>query len=246
MKIVGLLLTFNCENFVDNALNKIPKNSLDDLICSDDGSIDKTVEILKKKKIKYFTHKNLGYGGNLYYGLQKAFEMGATHVVELHGDGQYDFQQILNAKNLIIKNNPDLILGNRFYEYKAPIRNGMGIVKYFGNIFITKVASFGIGISSRDLFPGFRIYSKKFFKTINFNNLSKFYFFSFEIIALSKFYNLKIEGIPIDCDYKKEHSSMSMLMGIPFIFHTIKTIIFYRLAKIKVYRGIFKNLYNKN
>ena len=36
----------------------------------------------------------------IYFLIKKAFEMGATHVVEIHGDGQYDLENI----NDIIKN----------------------------------------------------------------------------------------------------------------------------------------------
>ena len=136
--------------------------------------------------------------------------------------------------------NIDLILGNRFYDYRKPLKNGMGKVKYFGNIFVTFLASVGLGLKSRDLFPGFRVYGQNFFEKLNFELLSNFYWFSFEIIALSVFHNLKIKQLSIDCDYKSEHSSMSMWKGFPFIFHTIKTIIHFRLAKANIKLGIFK------
>ena len=58
--------------------------------------------------------------------------------------------------------NIDLILGNRFYEYKKPLENKMGLIKFFGNIGVTFIASIGLGIRSRDLFPGFRVYSRIF------------------------------------------------------------------------------------
>ena len=102
------------------------------------------------------------------------------------------------------------------------------------------VASLGLGIKFRDLFPGYRVYSKNFYESLNFDKLSKFYWFSFEIIALSVFNNLNIKAIPADCDYKSEHTSMSMWKGFPFIWHTFKTIIQFRLAKFNIKTGIFK------
>ena len=45
---------------------------------------------LFKKTHLFFSHTHTGYGGNLFDGLKIAFEKGATHVVEIHGDGQYD------------------------------------------------------------------------------------------------------------------------------------------------------------
>ena len=143
----------------------------------------------------------------------------------------------------VIPKHRRLIIGSReffVYEYKKPLENKMGLIKFFGNIGVTFIASIGLGIRSRDLFPGFRVYSKNFYDSLNFEKLSKYYWFSFEIIALSVFNKLKIRDIPADCDYKTEHTSMSMWKGFPFIFHTIKTVIQFRLAKMKIKTGIFK------
>lgn len=241
MKLTGVILTYNCERLVQKAIDKIPKNILHEIICTDDASVDNTKEIVEKNNILFFTHEHTGYGGNLFEGLKIAFKRGATHVIEIHGDGQYDLNKIIDAKKMLEKDDTiDLILGNRFYEYKKPLENKMGLVKFFGNIGVTFIASIGLGIKSRDLFPGFRVYSKNFYNTLNFEKLSKFYWFSFEIIALSVFNKLNIRDIPADCDYKSEHSSMSMWKGFPFIFHTVKTIIQFRLAKLKIKTGIFK------
>ena len=241
MKLTGVILTYNCERLVQKAIDKIPKNILHEIICIDDASIDNTKEVVEKNNILFFTHEHKGYGGNLFEGLKIAFKRGATHVIEIHGDGQYDLNRIIDVKEMLEKDNTiDLILGNRFYEYKKPLENKMGLVKFFGNIGVTFIASIGLGLKSRDLFPGFRVYSKNFYNTLNFEKLSKFYWFSFEIIALSVFNKLSIRDIPADCDYKSEHTSMSMWKGFPFIFHTVKTIIQFRLAKFKIKTGIFK------
>ena len=241
MKLTGLILTYNCENLVQKAIDNIPKGILYEIICMDDDSKDNTREIVERNKISFFTHEHSGYGGNVSEGLKIAFKRGATHVVEIHGDGQYDSSKIIDVNAMLKNDNQiDLILGNRFYDYKKPLQNKMGIVKYFGNIGVTLVASMGLGIKSRDLFPGFRVYSQNFFEKLNFEKLSKFYWFSFEIIALSVFNNLKINEIAVDCDYKSEHSSMSMWKGFPFIWHTLKTIVQFRLAKLNIKSGIFK------
>ena len=54
--------------------------------------------------------------------MKKAFEMGATHVVELHGDGQYDFNQVKFMKNKF-DDGADFVLGNRFYNYLQPLKD---------------------------------------------------------------------------------------------------------------------------
>ena len=40
---------------------------------------------------------------NLFSGMKKAFALGATHVVELHGDSQYDFSYVKEMKKNLKK-----------------------------------------------------------------------------------------------------------------------------------------------
>ena len=101
MKLTGLILTYNCENLVQKAINKIPKNILYEVICIDDESKDNTRKVIEKNNISFFTHKHTGYGGNLFEGLKIAFKRGATHVVEIHGDGQYDLSKITDVYKIL-------------------------------------------------------------------------------------------------------------------------------------------------
>ena len=48
MKIIGVIMTYNCGELVQNAINQIPKNEFDQIICTDDGSSDNTLEVIKK------------------------------------------------------------------------------------------------------------------------------------------------------------------------------------------------------
>ena len=200
MKLFGLILTFNCERFVEKTLKNIPYNKFDKIICSDDGSADKTKQKFVNKNIEFFSHEHLGYGGNLFFGLKKAFEMGATHVVEIHGDGQYDLENINDIIKKFQIENSDLILGNRFYNYKNTLKNGMPIHIFFGNIVLSLIAKIGLGLKLKDFFPGQRAYSKKFYEIIKTYKLPKGYQFSFEIIMLSKLHNLKISSVNCQCN----------------------------------------------
>ena len=55
MKIIGVIMTYNCEQFVQKAIDRIPKQYFDQLICTDDGSTDKTIEVVKKNSIEFCT-----------------------------------------------------------------------------------------------------------------------------------------------------------------------------------------------
>ena len=239
MKIIGVIMTYNCEEFVQNAIDQIPKNEFDELICTDDGSTDNTIEVIKKNNIQYIVNNHLGYGKNLYAGMKKAFELGATHIIELHGDSQYDFSQVKEMKEKF-SDDCDLVLGNRFHDLKQPLKDGMPFYIYLGNIFLTILGKIGLGINNNDLFQGFRGYSKKLFNKIDTSNYNDDYRFSYEIIAQSFYLKLKIDSVPVRCDYNTQHTTMPLARAIPCIIHALKIGLHYRLAKLGKRFSIFK------
>ena len=238
-KVIAVIMTYNCGLLAERTYKRLPKEPFQQIICVDDGSTDNSVNLMEQFGIPVFTHAHAGYGGNILFGLRKAIELGATHIVEIHGDGQYDFASIIPALNKLDAGY-DLILGNRFYKMTRPLSDGMDLVRYFGNIFLSSTARFGLGINGGDFFPGFRAYSRRLVNTLYFPGTSQNYFFSFELIAQAHYLNLKICWIPTHCDYKQEHTSMKMRHGIPAILHTIKTIILYRMARCNIKFGMFR------
>jgi glycosyltransferase involved in cell wall biosynthesis len=235
-------MTYNCASMVERAIRRIPENCFDQVICADDGSTDDTVAVVEKLGIPVYSHPHEGYGGNLYFGWCKAVELGATYVFELHGDGQYDFGVTRDAIDLLA-DGYHLVLGNRFHpDIVQPLRDGMDLARYLGNIGITTIARIGLGIPSRDLFPGFRAYSRTFIETIDATRAWKNYGFSFDIIAQARYCGLRIGQIPVRCDYKLEHSTPALWRGMTIVFHTCYTVTLYRLACINIKRGIFTSL----
>ena len=246
-KKVGLILTYNCERMVQKAIDKIPKNFFDVIICSDDGSTDETIKILKDNNIPAYQNNHMGYGGNLYSGMKIAFnKYNADYVYELHGDGQYDFKSTFLAEEKFKIDGSDLILGNRFFKYNEAWKRGMPLTIFVGNIFFSFLASILIELKFRDLFPGFRAYSREFFKTIENKIFTWDYRFSFQIIALAKFKNLKINHVPAYCNYKDEKTTVPYSHTLIALTNILMTGIFYRLAKVNIKYKYFLNDSKKN
>ncbi len=234
-KKVGLILTYNCEKLVQKAIDNIPKNFFDIVICSDDGSIDKTIKILKQNNIPVHQHKHLGYGGNLYAGMAIAFKnYEADYVYELHGDGQYDFKSTVFAEKKFQSEKADLILGNRFFKYKEAWERGMPLPIFLGNIFFSFIASTLIELYFRDLFPGFRAYSRRFFNIIENKDFTWDYRFSFQIIALSKYNKLRISDVPAYCDYRKAKTTAPYSHTFSAFINILITGFLYRFAKMNL------------
>jgi glycosyltransferase involved in cell wall biosynthesis len=234
MKLYGLILTYNSENCLQKAIDNIPFDKFYKIICSDDASSDNTKEIAKKNKIDFFTHEHFGYGGNLFYGLEKAFSLDATHVVEIHGDGQYDLKNIDQIYNLFYKDKSDLILGNRFYSYIKTFKSGMPFHIFIGNIVLSYISRIGFTYKLRDFFPGLRAYSKTFFEKIKYHKLPSGYEFSLEVIILSLLYKLKINSVECDCNYNEIKTTAPISYLPKLIYYLIVKIFFYKINKKKL------------
>ncbi len=216
---------------------RIPKSSLDEIILADDGSRDNTLEVAQSLGIKSFTHSHRGYGGNIKFGFKKALELGGEYMVEIHGDGQYDPAPIPQALEKL-RTGCDLLLGSRFTELLQPLRDGMSPARYFANIGLSFIDRLVLSLPLTEFHSGFRGYSRRLLETIDFEKLSEDYLFTFEIIVLARFFNLKICEIPIRCNYRKEHSSISIWKSAIYSFQTFRTLFQYILAKT----GISKSL----
>mgnify|MGYP001619974932 FL=1 len=160
-KNVGIILTYNCADLVENTYKRIPRRVLDKIIIVDDESRDNIKTIAKKLGIEFFTHKHLGYGGNMKYGLKKALAMGAYYIIEIHGDGQYDPTVIPLALKKITKGY-DLLVGSRFVNPKHPLEDKMPIIRYIANIILSFLDRIILGVSLTEFHNGFHIYSKNF------------------------------------------------------------------------------------
>ena len=75
MKIVGIIMTYNCGSFVQNAISQIPHDEFDEIICTDDGSTDNTIDVIKQNNIKFIQNDHLGYGMNLHAGMKKLLNL---------------------------------------------------------------------------------------------------------------------------------------------------------------------------
>lgn len=241
MKVIGLIMTYNCENFIEEAYKKIPKKYFSDLILVDDGSTDGTVKIAKKLNIKTYVHDHKGYGGNIKYGLQKAFAMGADIVVEIHGDGQYDLASVPSALKKI-KEGYNFVLGSRFTNYQQALQDNMSYARYLANVGLSFFDRIILQLPLTEFHTGFRVYTKKLMKTTGYDHTSNDYLYSFEIIAQAKFHNLKITEVPVRCYYGAAHTSVSIKKAALYSFQTFGTLWLYCLAKF----GWENNLFHKS
>ena len=180
--------------------------------------------------MKYYTHEHAGYGGNIKYGLKKARESGAEYMVEIHGDGQYD-PLFIPAAIQKMKEGYDFILGSRFTDFRQALADGMPWSRYLANIGLSFFDRLVLRVPLTEFHTGFRVYGRRLVESVNLEDTSDDYLFSFEIIVQARFCGLSIGEIPIRCNYKEEHTSISIKKAAIYSLQTFRILFLYLMAR---------------
>ena len=163
--IISIIVpVFNEEKTVLEILQKLEylKNSIFscEVIVIDDGSTDRTVDILKENtkiinKI-FYNETNRGKGFSVKKGIQNA---DGKYIIFQDADLEYDPNDILKFSNLIEKFDPDLIIGSRF-NYSDYTRSH-NILNKFGNYFITNLFNVLYNTTFTDIYSCYACFKKK-------------------------------------------------------------------------------------
>ncbi len=239
-KVVIVMPAYNAERTLGDTFSEIPDEFRKDIILVDDHSKDNTLELAKSLGIKTFSHpSNLGYGGNQKTCYLEALKLGADIVVMLHPDYQYDASLIEELIRPIRQGRFDFMFGSRIQSKKSAIDGGMPKVKYYVNRFACILENILLGVNFTEHFSGFRAYSSKLLKTVQFQKFSDDFVFDqqMEICALS--YNFEIGEISIPTRYHEKASSIQFLKGTKFILETFREVMLYKLHTMGIIRSKF-------
>jgi 2-polyprenyl-3-methyl-5-hydroxy-6-metoxy-1,4-benzoquinol methylase len=230
MKTIVVLPAYNAGKTLELTVKDIPKDLVDDIILVDDASKDDTVKIAKKLGLKVFVHyKNKGYGANQKLCYTKALELGADVAVMVHPDYQYDPRVIPQLIEPIQKGQADAVFGSRMMKGGA-LEGGMPLWKHNANILLTALENVVLGTYLTEYHSGFRAYSAKYLKSVNFMLNSDGFIFDTEIIIQGLFKYMRIEEIPIRTRYFDEASTIkfwpSVIYGLGILKALFKCILY--------------------
>lgn len=170
-KVLVIIPAYNEQENIGKILDEMTLINLQsevDVLIIDDGSKDKTVEIIKEKGYKVISHFfNMGYGAALQTGYKYALEFGYDYVLQLDGDGQHDLSNIANLKKKLGcgmndgGEYPDIVIGSRFLEgsQSFPISS----LKKIAISFFSKVIKEGTGYNLTDPTSGLQGLNRKAF-----------------------------------------------------------------------------------
>jgi len=226
---------YNAEQTLVKTYREIPFDIVDEVILVDDYSKDYTVNTAKKLGIKYIIKHELnkGYGGNQKTCYDKALDLNADIVIMLHPDYQYTPKLIHSMAYLIANELYHVVFGCRILG-RGAIKGGMPFYKYVSNRFLTFVENILTGQKLAEYHTGYRAYSARVLKAVNYNKCSNNYIFDNEITA--QIFNKGFEIAEITCPtvYFKEASSINFINSMIYGLGVLKVSIRYFLHKTRI------------
>ena len=164
-KILLIIPAYNEEANIEKTVNKIidynKKSKVKvDYIVINDGSKDKTEEILQKNNINHIRLiNNLGIGGAVQTGYKYAYENNYDIAIQYDGDGQHDVNYADKLIEPIINDNIDMVIGSRFIE-KSSSDFQSSFMRRVGINIISFVIKLKTGKKVYDTTSGFRAVDK--------------------------------------------------------------------------------------
>lgn len=237
IKVAIVIPAYNSERTLKTVYKGIPKKLADKIIIVDDGSRDRTVEVIRSLGIKPIVHKqNLGYGGNQKTLYTKALKSGANYIIMLHPDGQYNPKDLLKFIYALRKKQGDLILGSRFLTKDI---NETPVYKSLSIKLITVLFNIILGTHISEVNTGYRGYTAKLLKTIPFLKNGNGYIFDPQVIIQASHFGFKIADVAVSKRYNKEAISPNFSKSLYHGWENIQLLIEYTLHRLGIRKAEF-------
>lgn len=187
-----------------------------EILVIDDGSPDKTSEVVKSHQIVYPERVHLierpgkmGLGTAYITGFKHSLAEGYEYIFEMDADFSHNPADLVRLYEACTRQNYDMSIGSRYITGVNVVNWPMGRVLM--SFFASKYVQFITGIPIKDTTAGFKCYHRKVLEAINLDKI-KFIGYAFQIEMKFTAWKLgfKIVEVPIIfTDRTKGSSKMS-------------------------------------
>lgn len=215
-RVVVVMPAYNAAKTLKTTYDDLPHDTVDSIILVDDGSRDDTIYIAEQLGLSVFAHKrNLGYGANQKTCYLEALKDGASIIVMVHPDYQYDPTLLPEIIRPIEEGEYDVVFGSRMKGMSA-FKQGMPWWKYISNIFLTWLENKTFGLDLSEYHTGYRAYRREVLESVNFLANSDKFIFDQEIVAQFVAGGFRIGDIHVPTRYFPEASSASFWASVRY------------------------------
>lgn len=217
--IVVIVPAFNEEKLIGKVISTMPV-FVDKIIVVNDGSSDKTEEVVAKfirsqDRIILINHfKNEGLGKSLIDGYLKSLELGIDVIAVMAGDAQMDPADLPKVIAPIINRQANYVKGNRlltdFEDQKMPK------FRFIGNSFLTLLTKFATGYWHLiDPQCGYTAISREALKSIDIKKMTKRYGYNAHLLYLLNMKNQKVKDVEVKPVYGEAKSKIKLGSYVP-------------------------------
>jgi glycosyltransferase involved in cell wall biosynthesis len=225
--ILVIIPAYNEEAAIKDTVTNLIKTCPYDYIVINDGSTDRTLDILKENKFHYLDLPvNLGIGGAMQTGYRYALQKGYQYAIQLDADGQHNPKDLENLVSEIKNSSYDMVIGSRFVQktdYKGSFFRRMGILYFYYLLYMIA------GIKITDPTSGYRIVNRKVMR--EFANYYPVDYPEVEVLAKLAKKGYKIKEIKVDMNARQ--GGKSSITPLKSLYYMTK------VTFISVIRSIF-------
>jgi glycosyltransferase involved in cell wall biosynthesis len=220
--IVVVMPAFCAERTLEKTVALLPRDGIDHLLLVDDASPDGTVDLAIALGLDVRRHaRNSGYGANQKTCYSEALALGATTVVLLHPDFQYDPVSVPALIAPIGAGDADMTFGSRFAGGADPRSGGMPHYRYVGNKLTTMVENRLLGTSFTEMHSGMRAYSRAVLEALPFMSYSDDFDFDTQFLVGAHLRGMRIQEVAIPTRYTAESSSISIPRSLRYVARSV-------------------------
>lgn len=158
-KVLIIIPAYNEEEAIYHTVTNLINSCDYNYLVVNDGSKDRTAQILKDKHFNHVTLPvNLGIGGAMQTGYKYAQRHGYDYAIQLDADGQHNPADLRNLVAEIERSGYDMVIGSRFVEktaYKGSLIRRIGIFYFYYMIRLLA------GIKVMDPTSGYRVVNRR-------------------------------------------------------------------------------------
>jgi dolichol-phosphate mannosyltransferase len=211
-EITVIIPAYKASKSIQTVINGIP-DFVKHVIVVDDASPDNTVDVIKNiaddRIVLVTLEKNLGVGGAMLAGYEKAIQSGAEILVKMDSDDQMDSEYLIPLLMPILRGEADYTKGNRFLHLTQ--LSQMPKIRIFGNLWLSIFTKFSSGYwNVFDPTNGYTAIHKDAYARLETKRIDLRYFFEISMLNELGIQQAVVRDIYIPAKYQDEVSHLSI------------------------------------
>ena len=212
LRLAAVIPAYNEERLIARSIEELP-DIVDLIVVTNDGSTDRTLEILhelaedNKKLVVLNNERNRGIGYTITRGLKEAMARDADLFVPIAGDAQCDTSYLPRMIDKLLDERLDYVKANRFNNLTA--LKQMPRFRRVGNVVISLINKFATGYYSIfDSQNGYGIFPRTTLERLPFELIGERYDYENTLLLALGVINAKVKDIPVPAVYGDETSTI--------------------------------------